>query len=146
MKIDLLRWPWAGATRRQICRTLCKRPPPSPPPLQSPPPLARVRFNPPNHLGAGGERGHQLALLVEDECSGDGRVGGQVEDPEGAGDLPSLVLHQGDAQLLQGGASKLPKTNKEGKDGWTLTMLAKPVSLNRVCGDCQKAAIVALEV
>ena len=60
-------------------------------------------------LGAGGEGGHQLALVVEDEGSGDGRVGGRVKHSKGARDLASLVLHQGDGQLLQGGASKLPE-------------------------------------
>ena len=130
-----------------MCRTPCRQPPPSPPPLQSLPPLAKVRnrsrFNDlANHLGAGGEGGHQLALLVKDEGGGDGGVGGRVEHPEGARDLPSLVLHQGDAQLLQGGASKLPKIDRKRT---TLTMLAKPVSLNRVCGDGNKATVVTLE-
>ena len=73
--------------------------------------MARVRNAPDwilDHLGAGGEGGHHLALLVQDEGSGDGGVSGRVKHSKGATDLPSLVLHQGDAQLLQGGASKLP--------------------------------------
>ena len=65
------------------------------------------------HLGAGGEGGHHLALLVQDEGSGEGGVGGWVKHSKAATDLPSLVLHQGDAQILQGGASKLPEMEED---------------------------------
>ena len=68
-----------------------------------------LQILPAYHLGAGGEGSHQLALLVQDEGSGDGSVGGCVEDAKGARDLSSLVLHQGEAQPLQRGASELPE-------------------------------------
>ena len=77
------------------------------------------------HLGSCGEGGHELALLVQDEGGGHRRVAGQVQHlqcsldhhghlgdldphPEVATDLPGLVLHQGDVELLERGGGKLP--------------------------------------
>ena len=147
LTIDLLEWPWNGETRHRRHRTPCKLPPPSTPPLQShPPQLARqyqifhigLILN--NNLGAGGEGGHQLALVVQDEGSGEGGVGGRVKHSKGARDLPSLVFHQGDAQALQGGGSKLPE-----KDRMAHTTQEEPVRLNGVCGDGDDGALLALE-
>ena len=102
--------------------------------------MLQIGFN----LGAGGEGGHHLALVVQDEGSGEGGVAGRVKHSKGAGDLTSLVLHQGDAQALQGGASKLPEIRE--KDRIThCTKLDEPVRLDRVCGDGDEVTLVAVE-
>ena len=76
-------------------------------------------------------------------------MGGCVEDAKGARDLSSLVLHQGEAQPLQRGASELPEVKncclEDGSRKSRIVMLGIPVSLNGVGGDGNKAAIVALE-
>ena len=72
-------------------------------------------------------------------------MGGRVEHREGARDLPSLVLHQGDAQPLQGGGGKLAEM--ENKIGWVgkHTALGEPVRLDRVRGDGDDVTLLALE-
>ena len=72
-------------------------------------------------------------------------MGGRIEHLKGARDVASLVLHQWDGQVLQGGDRKLPEMNKKIYKWVDNAMLARPVGLNGVSGDGNNAAIVAFE-